>query len=66
MIYGGKLKLRDLLTLKIHQVEGTVFISVRIFVNKINLYRLKIIVSRILGVLNIQKWHLIYIYIYFQ
>ena len=55
MIYGSKLKLRDLLTLKIHQVEGTVLISVRIFVNKINSYRLKIIVSRILRVLNIQK-----------
>ena len=30
-----------LLTLKTYQVEGTVLISVRIFVNKINTYRLK-------------------------
>ena len=41
MIYGGKLIWCDLLTSKIYQVEGTVLVSVRIFVNKINTYRLK-------------------------
>ena len=38
MIYGGKLIWCDLLTSKIYQVEGTVLVSVRIFVNKINTY----------------------------
>ena len=41
MIYEGKLIWCDILTLKIYQVEGTVLVSVRIFVNKINTYRLK-------------------------
>ena len=41
MIYGGKLIWSDLLTSKIYKVEGTALISVRIFVNKINTYRLK-------------------------
>ena len=31
----------DLLTTKIYQVEGTILVSVRNFVNKINTYRLK-------------------------
>ena len=41
MIYGGKLIWCDPLTLKICKVEGTVLVSVRIFVNKIDTYRLK-------------------------
>ena len=41
MIYGGKLIWCDLLTSKIYQVKRTVLVSVRIFVNKINTYRLK-------------------------
>ena len=41
MIYPGKSIWCDLLTLKIHQVEGTVLVSVRIFLNKIITYRLK-------------------------
>ena len=40
MIHGGKLIWCDLLTLKIYQVEGTILALVRIFVNKINTYRL--------------------------
>ena len=40
-IYVGKLMWCDLLTLKICQIEGTVFVSVHIFVYKINTYRLK-------------------------
>ena len=60
-------------TLKIVEVEWTVLVSVRIFVNKMNTYRLKdktygppaelSIVSWILRVLNILIN--IYIYIYF-
>ena len=76
MIYGGKLIWCDLLTSKIYQVEGTGFVSVRIFVNKTNTYRLKrwqyrpraklSIVSRMLRVFkNIQWWHLVFIYIHF-
>ena len=75
MIYGGKLIWCDLLTSKICLVERTVLVSVRIFINKINTYRLKrwqygprtklSIVSRMLRVLNIQKWHFVYIYFYF-
>ena len=76
MIYGGKLIWCDLLTSKIYQVEGTVFVSVLIFVNKTNTYRLKrwqyrpraklSIVSRMLRVFkNIQWWHLVFIYIHF-
>ena len=38
MIYGGKSIWCDLLKSKIYQVEGTVLVSVRIFVNKINTY----------------------------
>ena len=41
MIYGGKLIWCDPLTSKIYQVEGKVLVSVLIFVNKINTYRLK-------------------------
>ena len=41
MIYGGKLMWCDLLTSKTYQVERTVLVSVRIFVNKINTYHLK-------------------------
>ena len=41
MTYESKLIWCDLLTSKICQVEGTVLVSVRIFVNKINTYRLK-------------------------
>ena len=41
MIYGGKLIWCDLPTSKIYRGEGTVLVSVRIFVNKINTYRLK-------------------------
>ena len=41
MIYGGKLIWCDLLTSKIYQVEGTVLVSVRIFVYKVNTYRWK-------------------------
>ena len=41
MIYGGKLIWCDLLTTKIYQVEGTVLVSVRIFANTTNTYRLK-------------------------
>ena len=41
MTYESKLIWCDLLTSKIWQVEGTVLVSVRIFVNKINTYRLK-------------------------
>ena len=41
MIYGGKLIWCDLLTSKIYQVEGTVLVSVRIFVNEMKTYWLK-------------------------
>ena len=41
MIYGGKLIWCDLLTSQIYQVEGTVLVSVRIFVDKMNTYRLE-------------------------
>ena len=41
MIYGGEFRCCDLLTLKIYQVEEKVLVSVRIFVNEINTYRLK-------------------------
>ena len=41
MIYGGELIWCDLLTSKICQVEETVLVSVRIFVNKININRCK-------------------------
>ena len=59
MIYGSKFIWCDLLTSKIYQFEGTVLVSLRIFVNKIKkmiiLTRTKLsIVSRMLHVLNIQ------------
>ena len=41
MIYGGKLIWCDLLTSKIYQVEGTVLVTVPIFLHKINTYHLK-------------------------
>ena len=41
MIYGSKLTWCDLLTSEIYQVEGTVLVSVRTFVNKVNTLRLK-------------------------
>ena len=41
MIYGGQFIWFDLLTSKIHQVEGKVLVSICIFFNKINTYRLK-------------------------
>ena len=46
MIYGGKLIWCDLLTSKIYQFEVTVLVSVRIFVNKLNTYRLKKMMMR--------------------
>ena len=39
MIYGGRLIWCDLPTSKIYRGEGTVLVSVHIFVNKINTYR---------------------------
>ena len=41
MIYGGKLIWCNPLTSKMYQVQGTVLVSVRIFVDKINTYYLK-------------------------
>ena len=41
MINGGNLIWCDLLTSKIYEVEGTLLVSVRIFVHKINTYHLK-------------------------
>ena len=46
MIYGGKLIWCDVLTSKIYQFEVTVLVSVRIFVNKLNTYRLKKMMMR--------------------